>query len=457
MLSRLARYYVSLARLVLRRGIAARGARRRFMFAKPAMWPIGSRPSDDFLVDGKDILPEDLLLYYNSDSPKSRMKDAVKAARVHGYETVAWDRVRLPLDWLMRPSTISRYFLSPMWQTAYALFSGKTGYSCGLVSMMLDLRRGMVGWDIFFERHSVGAVFDSGVLEQQVAMTISAQQYGAASIKIQASEVLDRLNENHQYLSHHYHFTWGEGVKELWKSRWLTDHIVPVGYTWGSIHQAGLLKRGETRARYGVTGNRKLVVAFDTSSGRSNYISADAVRRFCGAISRAASENPDAVFVLKPKDPDALSADFASSEASRSAPNPVIVEDYMSANTNELIAAADLVISMAHSSTFIEALVCGVPAFAYDETGRDWTGVLPHDEQFVFDSADGLCVAARNYLESGIDAVVWEDVQARIAYNYGGADGLAIDRIRACIVGFARGAERLPAAVQKLEVTNTGV
>jgi hypothetical protein len=425
----LAHYYVGLGIFILKRGLSTRGVREQHLLAKRAAWPVGRRRSDDFLVDGDAITPSDLLLYYDSRSSKSQAHEAIIAAQQAGYETVAWDRVSIRLGWLISRKTINAYILRPLCQVCRCLAPGSSVTSAQIALIMLKLRRQKLGWDVFFERHRAGCLLEASHQEEQAAATMSAHEHGGISARFQVSDDTDPFNEDLCYLTHHVSFVWGRGVAEVWERNWRADEIVHVGYIWGRLHRQSLQERDVIRARYGATQDSVLVTAFDNTPSRDSFNSPAALERFHTAASALTQIGENVLVALKPKD----ARPPGSPHEDRGNPRLIFL-DPRSADTNELIAAADLVVSMGQSSTTAEALVCGVPAIALDETGRDWRGVLERPDILAVSDASELRPAVERLLKCGIDAEAWCQIQQRIRHNYGDADGDAISRIRARIL-----------------------
>ena len=430
----LVRYYASMCLFIMRRGVSFHRVQEDYLLANQASWPIGRQRADDFLVDGETILPSDLLIYYNSASTKLEPIEAADAARKAGYRTVAWDRVPARLGWLTSRSTITTYLLGPMLQGLRSILPGAGKHSGNVVRLLLSLRRQMLGWDVFFERYNVGCLIaDSIGPESQAAETMSIHKRGGITAGIQATENSDEFNKYLYYLTYHYLFTWGQGVAGPWRETWCVDQVVPVGYLWGHFHQQSLDRRQSIRARYGVNSDSALIAVFDSSAGPKCRASLSCRHRFYGAVTTLVDTLKTATAVIKPKGLGIPVSHLVPHRDGPSGPR-VILEDSAYTNTNELIAAADLVISLGHSSTTIESLVCGVPAVAYDETGRDWRAEMGRPDVLVFDNAADLCRAAVRILQEGIDPQTWEEIQDRIQQNFGGVDSQAITRIRAHIL-----------------------
>ena len=441
------RYYASMAVFLMKRGVSIRHIQEEYLLANRASWPIGRMRGDDFLVDGQTIFPSDLLIYYGAASTKLEQIEAVEAARRAGYRPVEWDRVPVRWGWLASRETVTTYMLSPMLLALRCLLPGAGKHAAEVARLMLRLRKHMLGWDVFFERHSVRCLIDDSIgTETQAAMTMSIHKYGGITAGFQATESSDEFNDYLYNVTSHYLFTWGEGVAGPWRDTWCVDEVVPVGYLWGHLHEQNLKKRQSVRARYRVTSDAPLIAVFDSSAGPKSRMPLSGRDRFYGAVTNLADALKTAIVVIKPKSMGVEVAHLVPDRNGASG-SRVILGHPAYTDTNELIAAADLVVSLGHSSTTVESLVCGVPAIAYDETGRDWREVMERPDVLVFDNEADLCRAAVQILNEGIDPQAWEQIQARIRRNFGEADGQAINRIRARIVevcGAARRPVRTP-------------
>jgi hypothetical protein len=126
-------------------------------------------------------------------------------------------------------------------------------------------------------------------------------------------------------------------------------------------------------------------------------------------------------------------------------------EEALETDTNDLISAADLVISMSQSSTFIEALLNGVPSVAMDMTGRNWEPSVGRGACLVVDNPRDLSELVSEVLSRGIPRGVWEHTMQRVAWNYGEIDGRELDRIRSIVASASLPTEALrqPAALRK--------
>jgi len=356
----------------------------------------------------------------------------------------------------------------------------------------------MLGWDIFFEKHRVGCLLESGFHEAQAAATMSIHNYGGIAAMIQASDDSDRYNDDQSYLAHHIRFTWGQGVAALRRKDWCANEVVPVGYIWGHLHQQSLSERDEIRARYGVAAGGRLITFFDTSVSRDSPSSPASLERFYDAAARVANSFENVTVVIKPKDArraaphsegmakdlthrrerqarrenelrdinsafSVYSAVNSEMDFDGSAPSRLLWTDAIHTDTNELIAASDIVVSMGISSITAESLICGVPAIAFDETGREWALVLARPDALVVESAEDLYRAVGQFLSDGIDPETWRQVQERVRFNFGGADGQALSRIRSHILraceinSLLEAAEAEEPVASAYEASSTGV
>lgn len=430
----LVRYYVSLSQFLLARGLSFQRTKEEYLLAKQAMWPVSRSRGDDFLVDGHSIFSSDLLIYYTSESAKSEPKAAVEAAKAAGYRTVAIDRVKVSLGWLWSHRTITRYAIGPVFLTLRSMFPGAGPHALGLVWLMLHLRRQVLPWDVFYERYSVRCLIaDSIGTEGQAAATMAVHSHGGIAAAIQATENSDEFNELVYYVTCHYLFTWGEGVDGPWRKTWCVDGVVPAGYVWSHLHQQALEQREEVRHRYGVGPGEALIVVFDSAVAQTSFSTPASLSRFYAAAAMLAAKLDGTTVVIKPKNKGTSVEDRSSGKNGGSSRRLTWV-DSIYGDTNGLIAAADLVVNMAHSSTIVEALICQVPAVAMDETGRDWGRVIGRPDALIFDNADELCEGVARILNHGLEPDTWIEIQEHIRQNFGIADGRAIDRVRAGIL-----------------------
>jgi len=442
----LLRYYASLLVFLQARGLSVHPAREDYLLAKEAGWSVSRQRGDDFLVDGQSIVSSDLLILYNSTSVKPDPGEAVEAAKAAGYRTVAIDRTKVPLGWLWSPRTIIRFVIGPAVLTLRLMIPGVGTHAPGLVWLMLHLRRQVLTWDVFFETYRVRClIVDSIGTEGQAATTMAIHSHGGVAAAIQATENSDEFNELVYYVTCHYLFTWGEGVDGPWKDTWCVNEVVPAGYIWGHLHEKTLEDRESVRRRFGVGPDQSLVGVFDSGVASTSFNTPETLSRFYRSVVALAAGVDNAVVVIKPKNKGTPVAHLMPDE-SASIPQ-LDLRDPVYINTNELISAADLVVSMAHSSTLVEALICQVPSVALDETGRDWSRVVGRPDVLIFDHADELRKNAYRILDQGLDPSAWMEVQWRVRQNFGVADRRAIDRIRASILeacGVSPGTDRTP-------------
>ena len=303
-----------------------------------------------------------------------------------------------------------------------------TNLAVELSSIILKLNRQTLNWDIFFEQYDIGCIIEDNLSQQQIAGSISAQRYNTISIGIQSSEDSDWSNEHLYYRAYDYLFTWGQGISDVWKDHLYVTEIVPVEYLWGHLHIESKNRRDEIRKRFGSNPHISLISAFDNSYSEHTFNSEKTVELFYKALNNLADQMPNTMIVIKPKNKN--SKFQPNSDRNKN----LIIADPRKTDANELIAASDLVISMTHSSTLVESLLCGVPSISLDETGRDWSCQIGCPESLIFNNEEDLCNAAKTILNTGIEPKAWSKIQTHVNHYFGKPDGLAIDRIRETIL-----------------------
>ena len=111
--------------------------------------------------------------------------------------------------------------------------------------------------------------------------------------------------------------------------------------------------------------------------------------------------------------------------------------------------------SMGGSSTTVESLVCGTPAYALDDTDRNWSAVVDREDVIVKRSIEGLCTAVSQFLVDGISNDDWEQVRYRIAYNFGPEDAVAIYDLRSAILSICGRSQPLATEVRSFAMNSS--
>jgi len=424
----LSRYYCSFLIRICRSGLTVHKNKKSFTIAKPLKWSVGTRRNDDFIIDNKKFGTKDILFYSSTSNSKINVRQAEKNIAEQGFKVVFRNKNPINIPWIIRYSVIKRYLLQPFYRALYCMICINTNLAVELSSIILKLNRQTLNWDIFFEQYDIGCIIEDNLSQQQIAGSISAQRYNTISIGIQSSEDSDWSNQNLYYRAYDYLFTWGQGISDVWKDHLYVTEIVPVEYLWGHLHIESTNRRIEIRKRFGSNADSNLISAFDNSYSEHTFNSEKTVKLFYKALNNLADQMPNTMIVIKPKNKN--SKFQPNSDRNKN----LIIADPWKTDANELIAASDLVISMTHSSTLVESLLCGIPSISLDETGRDWSCQIGYPESLIFNNAEDLCNAAKSILNTGIDPKVWSKIQTHVHHYFGQPDGLAIDRIRETIL-----------------------
>lgn len=241
------------------------------------------------------------------------------------------------------------------------------------------------------------------------------------------------------YFNYDYLIHWGERDARFHSRIDHTRHHLVIGPLWSSMVKPSSQIRNILRHQYkGYEG--KIIAAFDTVFRvDAPYGSDGAQKFFIGILSMLSHPNySDSIFLYKPKQSldtlrnDLTSKAYVAFERLRAHPRCLILDD--SIMPGAIIAEANLTISMAYTSTTVEALGAGRRAIYYDSVGKfpdsyydQFPNLVAHDEE----SLTRLC----DYWLSLSDEEFKVYLDTYIAPEFGGKlDGGAVSRFRSALL-----------------------
>ena len=402
--------FARLLQLVWREGLSLRSNLCRYKVSKELLWGIGEgspRRHDDFMVDGRLILPGDILFYYRRGSAQRNtdpemIPTSIANATTKGYRCVNFDRAPVHLATLWKV-IVPRYvvfsvgiiFLSLARQIAHP----SAGY---LNRIIMSFLRQSVGWEVFLASYSPDLnLSQDDPHAAHIADTVALNLHGCKNAGFQWADVTQWRAVTLAYVGYNIYFAWGALPEKYWEGSWLVDRIVHTGYLWGHNYQESMEQREARKST--LTGNgrapRFVVSLLDENVSPDLYTSKEMLREFYRVGTELLESRPDTVVVAKPKRLEGLAGipEVQDLIAPYVQSGRFKVWDRMTADVQEVMAISDVVVSMVMGSPYLEAACC-------QKTGFNFAPIGNHSSR-IFHQGFGKIIFGD--VESLVQAINW--------------------------------------------------
>ena len=373
---------------VLKGGITLHTHRRQFRVCKEIVWGIGTgRRSDDFLVDGRLIRPEDMLFYYRRSSHlrmayPDELNFSLANAREKGYECVMVDETPITLALLCR-GFLYRYLVLPL--AILFVSSGTQIFKPSAVFLneiiMLFLMRTM-RWEVFLATYAPSLHLGQGEPHPgHIADTVGQNIHGCEGGGFQWADMTQWRGIYSSYVGFNVYFAWGPLAEKFWEGNWSVGRIVQTGYIFGHLFQESQTKQKESAIDLlgNAHANQRVIALFDEKSSPNWLLSEENVYDFYRIGVELLDKRSDIVVVAKPKTFSGLTT---------SPEILTLIEPYVksgrfklwtegSVDIWQVMSIADIVVSMGMGVPYLEAACCGRIGFNFAPLNFYSSGVYP--------------------------------------------------------------------------------
>ncbi len=437
-----ARLAVSLAR----RGLTGRRVPGRYKIAKELIWGVGvntGRRNDDFMVDGQQVLPSDMLMYYRRSSAarmgnSAYLRESIQNCASRGYRCVNFDRVPVPLWWGLR-RFLPRYSFAPVCRSITAALKSTVRPEAALIDQVLGrFVSQSSGWDVMLQSHSpeLNISLDDPH-PSHIADTVALNLHGSLNSGFQWSDMTTYRSATLAYMSYDLYMAWGDLPADYWQGSWQIEQVPTTGYLWGHLYQESLSQRADLKRQVlGEAANDKLVVSlFDEKPDPDVYQSEEMLYDFYRIGVELLQRREDTMVVVKPKRFDGippvqpvmdLIAPYVES-------GRMVVWDRMQVDLWQVLAVSDAAVSMVMGTPHLEAACCGKPGFSYAPTKNEPSPIYTQGYgKVVFDTVEPLVEAVSRALDHPDDNP-WDKLPELISAIDPYRDFRGVERMRGFI------------------------
>ena len=380
----------------LSKGLKITGKRKKYKVMREALWGLydtgGHYFHDDFMVDGKKIKKDDIVLFSRGILEAGRIK-AREDARKSPYAYFDLPRLRMGIGpFFLR--VIPKYIFAG----SRALFSViKSEHFSLLSDNLLYFTVKAIPYERIFSNFDVGAELGHRFSSPcHIAEAIVCGNHAARYYLMHWSDTAIRIGN---YITAHLgcddyllwgkaHITGVEGGKHVPRF---------TGYPFKKFISNVRLEKDRILTELGVADRGKVVSFFDESFAYKCNMTPEHYVNFWEAILNFAKKNEDVVVLVKPKTleryknlPDGPKMDFLKLKSEvESLPNTYIVDDWKWSFI-EVIGVSDCVITQGMTSSATIAIICGIEGLYFDEAGDNHPFRDMFKDRIVFDESGEL-------------------------------------------------------------------
>jgi spore coat polysaccharide biosynthesis protein SpsF len=394
--------------LSLRYGLRLAPARRGCQVLREAVWGLHGRGEhfhDDFLVDGRTIRAENLLLFSREGALGcAELAKAREEARRSPYAHFDLPGLKMGLGTLVSrvlPKYVLggvRLLLGRALSPQFSLFS----------SLWSSFVANALPYERLFSNYAATSelghhYFSAGHIPESIVCENHGAGYYAAHWSDHSVDA-DRFLA--AFLGCDGYFVWGRA--HLHGFEGAPSKTLPIGYYFKGRIQAIRRDPGERRrllAAMGAAAAGKVVGAFDETFGGEIKMTEDHFIAFWAAVRDLAKAEPDACLVFKPKGDffhdrftDEGRRRFAPIRAEVEALANVLILDPERWSFIEAIGVCDLVLTQGMTSSSTIALVCGLDALYLDQAQYRHPFAAAFKDRIVFDDPARFVAQARALL-----------------------------------------------------------
>jgi len=395
-------------------GIKLSSRKKKFKVMREAIWGLnglGYFFHDDFLVDGKIIKKDELLLF-------SRCTISESIGRKRAYQDAQnseYTNYYLPSLKIGAKELLFRVFPKYIFQGSLSLLAEINSANFSLYENIFHyFNQHALPYERVFSNFSfIAELGHSYFSSSHIAEAIICQNYGAKYYLMHWSDI-SVVADDYLFssLGCDYFLLWGRAHITGVEGDYTTLHS--TGYVFKNFINQVKLNRRKVLKDMGINERGKIITFFDEPFGRGFKMTADHYVSFWNTALRLAQEETQHTVVIKPKDAGghccaALSPEqknyFLQIKDALGKLDNVYIIDAEKWSFIEAIGISDIVITEAMSSPSTIAIICGIEGLYLDEAAHSHPFVKNFKDKIVFDDPQKLLDTAKKIIRDNDSAL----------------------------------------------------
>ncbi len=384
------------------RGVCLCSHTKRFKVLEEATWGLKRRLlKDGFIIDGKRIKTTDVLFYTDGFPEKGRER-AYQEIKSKGYPYANIGKLKVPM------LLFGRLFISHIWlPLVFTLrhFGGGKNYM--VKGWLRSFHSTAIRWEILLSHYQIGlnlSVNENSLIH--IPQTIILNKHGAKSVAYNWGDLTCYHTVGAQYKAFNIYLIWGNAHLRLQEI--YVDKVVEVG-CWLKQDFSGL-RKDKLLEKYEIPMDGHKVIAFyDESFSSDIHFTEDTFLDFWEMMVELVMQTPNIIGVMKPKKIEDIVLKLLSDkgrqrfkEIRKQGDNlgRVYVVNPLEVEASEVIAMADINITMGVATPSTLALLCRRVGLYYDATDN-YTQPFSqmYKDELVFNDKEKLYSMVRRIIE----------------------------------------------------------
>jgi len=362
---------------------------------------------DDFFIDNERLLKRDLLLYTYGSSEQHRML-AYKEAQDSEYECINKNELKIPLN-LLFSRLLKYHFLLPL---VFILRNFRNKQNYLLKDWFKWFHAVAIDWEILLSHYQIG--LDLSINETSLVHfpeTIILNNYGGKSVIYHWSDMTSGNAVSEHFKSFNIYLIWGKAHTR--GKRYFVDNVIETGcWLKHNFSELARNKRSICEKLGLPTSGYKVLAFYDESFAPNIRFSEEVLLDFWQMMFELIEENTNVIGIMKPKVGD-KDKRRKLSDKGKEIYNDIkqrcsesgrlyFIDNPREVAVTEVIAVADLNITMGMGSPSSIALLCGKIGLYYDTTGDEYHPFAQrYRNKVVFDNKRDLFSAVNKIIEGG--------------------------------------------------------
>ena len=367
---------------------------------------------NDFLIDGKDILADDVLFYVDGEADE-HVNEMTEFYRKNNYNYTVLKDLEVPVSYL--PTIIADYILLPS-KIFFGYLIEKKWVS---FNVLLAFSRAAMKtkYEILYYYYEIGMLilFHSGGSEMVIAPVLSARHQSKIGIYNFGSTVSWGRWAPYAFQTADCYFAWGEKIVSLYIPTCKFDEIIKAGF-WGKEEYLKIFsKRNELKKEIVGENEKNSVITFydlPYMYKRSTFRAKHLLDFYSTAL--ACSKLDDVTVILKMKNrynindakyPESIKPLFKKLWEEIEGSRNIIIIDTSNYDPLHIIAVSDINVTLELSSPSTIALICGEVGIFYNVV-FDFANHSLYPEyldKLIFNDTDKMVNAIKKHLRNEIN------------------------------------------------------
>lgn len=426
-------YYLAIFSRFLRQGFVFNRRKVKYKISQQGNWGFSRRVlRDDILVDSQSIKKNDVLLFEITRSVRS--EDIIARAKDEGFAMVTLSALKINVS----PQFFREfgfYFFTPLWAIPLSFLKGYKFFG----DWLLSFHRQAFFWEVLLWLYQFD-FYMSRVDYDDVIPTIIMNKHAAKVAFFHWSDLAIYDIYSHAFCAHDIFFSWGRTHERQTRGAYINQKIQVGCILKKEINKISMQKNQIYASYPQLPSSKKVVLFCDTSFGNFEYTE-DFFVEFIELINDFCSREKDVTVVLKSKNEESVVLQglrknrvryqslwrelFAAGNFVHFSPSDCGIE--------EMIAIADVCVSMSMNTTSTIALICGKEGLYYDLTNnREHPFAQKYRDSIVFSDREKLFRQIHNVLDGKFschEVIMEKELREFDAFE----DDKALDRVRAVL------------------------